>query len=106
MADFQWDAANIKHIVQDYPDRDNSTSEVQSVFDDPYLQVKLSRPGIDGEERFQAVGLSNRFRVCSVVFTIRDEKIRPVTCWPSKTKVRNEYALYVQEKKQETGSRD
>jgi len=106
MADFQWDAANIKHIVQDYPDRDNSTSEVESVFADPYLQVKVSRPGAGGEERFQAVGLSNRFRVCSVVFVIRDGQIRPVTCWPSKAKVRNEYAHYVQEKKQEDGSRD
>ena len=106
MPDFQWDAGNIKHIIQDYPDRDNSTSEVESIFADPYLQTKPSRLGPDGEERFQAVGLSNRFRVCSVVFVIRNGQIRPVTCWPSKAKVRNEYAQYVQEKKQESSGRD
>lgn len=102
--ELQWDAANIKHIIHDYPDRDNSTSEVESVFADPYVQISASKPDRrTGEERFQAVGLSNRFRVCSVVFVFRNEQIRPISCWPSKAKIRNIYAQNVQEKQQEDG---
>ena len=40
---FEWDAANIKHIIHDYPDRDNSTIEVESVFADPYVQISVSK---------------------------------------------------------------
>ena len=106
MSEFQRDAGNIKHIVEDHPDCDNSTSEVESISADTYVQIKPSRPGSDGEEWFQAVGLSNRFRVCPVVFVVRNGQIQFVTCWPSKAKVRNEYAQYVQKKKQESDGRD
>jgi len=106
MPEFQWDAANIKHIIDDYPDRDNSISEVESIFADPYVQTSTSRPDSQtGEQRFQAVGLSNRFRVCSVVFVFRNEQIRPISCWPSKAKVRNIYAQNVQERQQKDGGR-
>jgi len=40
MQEFQWDAGNIKHIIQDYPDRDNSTNEVESIFTDIYAEIK------------------------------------------------------------------
>lgn len=106
MNEFQWDEGNIKHIIQDYPDRDNSISEVESVFADPYALIKFSRLGANREERFQAIGLSNRFRICSVVFVIRNGQIRPVSCWPSKAKIRNEYAQNVKQKRQASGDRD
>lgn len=106
MIEFQWDEGSIKHVIQDYPDRDNSISEVESIFTDPYALSKFSRLGSDGEERFQVVGLSNRFRVCSVVYVIRNGQIRPISCWPSKAKVRNEYAQNVKQKRQASGDRD
>lgn len=106
MIEFQWDEGSIKHVIQDYPDRDNSISEVESVFADPYALIKFSRLGPDGEERFQAVGLSNRFRICSVVYVIRNGQIRPISCWPSKAKVRNEYAQNVKQRQQARGDRD
>ncbi len=106
MTSFQWDEGNLKHIIQDYPDRDNSTGEVESVFADPFVLIKSARASADGEERFQAIGLSNRFRVCSVVFIIRNGQIRPLSCWPSKAKVRNQYAQNVQEKQQKNSGRD
>ncbi len=105
MLEYQWDEGSIKHIIQDYPDRDNSISEVESVFSDPYVLIKFSRLGPDGEERFQAIGLSNRFRVCSVVYVIRSGQIRPISCWPSKAKIRNEYAQNVKQKQQTSGDR-
>jgi len=50
MQEFQWDARNIKHIIQDYPDRDNSTNEVESIFTDTYAEIKMSKSSPDGED--------------------------------------------------------
>ncbi|QJD81018.1 BrnT family toxin [Spirosoma rhododendri] len=103
---FQWDDGNTKHILRDYPERDNSISEVESVFADPFVMIKEVRSSNDGEARFQAVGLSNRFRVCSVVFVVRNSQIRPISCWPSKAKVRNQYAENTEKRKQEASGRN
>lgn len=32
---FQWDTGNTRHIVNDYPERENTTGELESVFFDP-----------------------------------------------------------------------
>ena len=38
---------------------------------------------IDNEERYRAVGLTSGGRLLSVVFTVRDGKLRPITAFPA-----------------------
>ncbi|MCF0050940.1 hypothetical protein LXM25_12780 [Dyadobacter sp. LJ53] len=37
MNQFEWDSHNIRHILEDYPERENTISEVESIFADRYL---------------------------------------------------------------------
>ena len=38
---------------------------------------------IDGEERYRSVGVTNRGRLLSVVWTLREDKVRAVTAFPA-----------------------
>ena len=87
--DFEWDSANsnksqAKHGV--------STVEVESVFE-LKLAVPIGRqvsPPV-AEERHCLVGPSEDGRMISVVFTLREGRVRPVSCRPAS---RKERALY------------
>ena len=53
--------------------------EIESVFADPN---HIERPNKHlGEQRFEAIGLSNRNRLVIVIFTKRNGKTRYVTAW-------------------------
>jgi hypothetical protein len=32
---FEWDMGNLKHVIDDHPERENTVQEVESVFSDP-----------------------------------------------------------------------
>lgn len=93
--EFEWDSGNsskstIKHGV--------STLEVESVF-----QLKLAAPlgrqispAVD-EERLCLVGPSELGRVVSVVFTLRDGRVRPISSRPANKK---ELKLYEEVRKE------
>ena len=91
MLEFQWDSGNIKHVTQDYPERGNTIEEVESVFDDVHLSVLPNRINPNQEARFKAIGISNRGRVLVVVFVVRNELIRPISCWPANQQTRRRY---------------
>ncbi len=96
--EFQWEAGNLKHIMEDYPDRSNSVEEVESVFSDPHFAIKPSRTEADGEPRFQGTGVGLSGTVRSVIFVFRDNKIRPISCWPSNRRARKSYYESIRQK--------
>lgn len=91
MTEFQWDSGNIKHVVYDHPERGNTLEEVESVFTDVHLSVLPNRIDPNQESRFKAIGVSNQGRVLVVVFVVRNDLIRPISCWPANQKTRKRY---------------
>jgi hypothetical protein len=43
MNKFEWDDGNYNHVILDYPERNNSVEEVESIFEDPCLFVKINK---------------------------------------------------------------
>lgn len=46
---------------------------------------------VDGEDRWTAVGTTGALRVLIVVFTVRGEKVRPITGWNADRRTKKEY---------------
>lgn len=97
MIEFQWDSGNIKHIIQDYPERGNTIEEVESVFADPHFQPFPDRVDSRGEQQYSGVGVSNQNRVLYVAFSIRNDQIRPFSCRLASRKSRIQYAQNTQQ---------
>lgn len=79
---FDWDEENIAHLV------------LHQIEPAEAEQVILNRP-IDlgsslrnGEERTVQVGETDAGRVLQVVSTMRDAKVRVITAWPAKDRIR------------------
>jgi uncharacterized DUF497 family protein len=90
MIEVEWDSHNMRHILDDYPERGNSIIEIESIFSDPFLIIELG--ATKGEEhRFTAIGLGNKARIIVVIYTISDEKIRPISCWPANRQTKRLY---------------
>lgn len=92
MPEFQWDAANIGHVIDQYPLRANSIEEVESIFADPNFSPNPDRVDSRGEQQYSGVGLSNQNRLLFVAFSYRNGQIRPISCRPAGRKSRNQYA--------------
>ena len=92
MPEFQWDAANIGHVIDQYPLRANSIEEVESIFADPNFSPSPDRVDSRGEQQYSGVGLSNQNRLLFVAFSYRNGQIRPISCRPAGRKSRNQYA--------------
>ena len=72
-AEFDWDAANLSHIAEHGVTPEEAVQVLQN---DP---VDLDYQAVEGEERWVAVGVTNRGRFLVVVWTIRGLTIRVVT---------------------------
>jgi len=59
MIDFEWDDGNIKHIIKDHPERENTIEEVESIFHDPHFIIAFNRTDENGEERYSGVGVGS-----------------------------------------------
>lgn len=92
MLEFQWDDANQKHVVEQYPLRANTVQEVESIFDDTCFRAIPDRVDSRGEQQYNGVGLSNQNRLLFVAFSIRNNQIKPISCRPASRKERNRYA--------------
>jgi uncharacterized DUF497 family protein len=107
---FQWDAGNIRHVINEYPERGNTIDEIESLFSDSTFVPRPDRIDSRGEQQYNAVGRSNQNRLLYVVFSVRNNEIRPISCRPASQKERNRYAQITQETDQEgdseNGSRD
>jgi len=97
MIEFQWDMGNENHIIDHYPLRANTIEEVESLFYDPTPLALRDPEHSDKEERFKLVARSNQNRILLVVYVIRNNQIRPISCRPANQKERERYAQIAQE---------
>jgi uncharacterized DUF497 family protein len=82
---FNWDAENVDHIAR----HDVTPQEIEEVFnDDPEYALNYTK---DGEERFQAFGVTVQGRYLTVAYTEREAMIRPITVWDMNRKERKNY---------------
>ena len=87
--EFEWDSGNSNKSSQKHG---VGTEDVESVFD-LKLATPLGRqfsPPIDGE-RLCIVGPSFEGRLISVVFTLRDGRVRPISARPASKKEQKLY---------------
>lgn len=87
--DFEWDHGNLRKSKDKH---DVSPEEIESVFD-LKLGVPIGRqilPVVD-EERLNIVGPSVDGRMISVVFTMRDGRVRPISGRDASRKERKLY---------------
>ena len=77
--EFDWDDGNITHLAAH---RVTPTELEQVLNNDP---LDLDYELIDNEERYRAVGLTSGGRLLSVVFMVRDGRVRGVTAFPAST---------------------
>jgi uncharacterized DUF497 family protein len=82
---FDWDEANLSHIAE----HGVSPAEAeQAVLNEPVdLELQLR----SGEERTVQVGETDAGRILVVVTILRDGKVRVVTAFPAKKKIREFY---------------
>lgn len=88
---FIWDAANttklwVKHGVRPY--------EVEEAFTDQQAIIAPDTPHSVVEDRYMLLGKSRKHRVLSIIFTIREGRIRPIS---ARTANREEVAVYEEE---------
>jgi uncharacterized protein len=88
--EFDWDESNLRHLARH---RISRAEFEQAMTNDP---VFLDFSDESGEARWYAVGATDRLRVLYLVFTIRDERTRPITAWDAS---RNLQEAYFQSKK-------
>lgn len=70
-----WDAQNIGHLARHRIE----PSEVEQVFrNDPLIR---GHEVVDSEDRWTSVGATSALRILVPVFTVRNERIRPITGW-------------------------
>jgi uncharacterized DUF497 family protein len=75
--EFDWDDENKKHLAA----HKVAPAEFEQLLNNQPLD--LAYEGIDSEERYRSVGLTDRGRLLSGVWTIRNGKIRAITAFPA-----------------------
>lgn len=88
---FEWDMGNIDHIINGHPERGNTVEEVESVFSDPNLIISANKIDEHGEQRYSGLGVGNDKDEKFVIFVLRNNKIRPVSCRRANKKERIKY---------------
>ncbi len=75
--EFDWDAENKKHLAA----HNVAPAEFEQLLDNGPLDVAYEV--VNTEERYRSVGLTNRGRLLSAAWTIRNGKIRAITAFPA-----------------------
>ena len=90
---FDWDFANVHKSLK----RHNvSTVECEQVFfNEPFLIYEDAEHSIN-ELRYYSLGVTNQYRHLTIIFTIREQKIRPLSARPM---TKNEVKSYENIKK-------
>jgi uncharacterized protein len=83
--EYVWDQANIGHIARHRV----KPGEVEQVLTNDPLEIDFEVIG--GEQRWTSVGHTNALRVLLVIWTVRNQSIRPVTAYPVTKRTAREY---------------
>ncbi len=85
MLEFEFDTGNLRKLAVVKILRGIDLEEILSVFEDENKDVYPAKSGMrSSEQRFMVVGRSARERILSVIFTMRNNKIRPFNAWQTK----------------------
>ena len=88
---FEWDAGNTD---KNWEQHRVSRGECEQVFFNRPIRIAADLKHSDQEERFAALGQTSSGRLLTLVFTIRDERIRIIS---ARSMSRRERSLYEQE---------
>ena len=83
--EFDWDASNLSHLARHGISREEFE---QAMTHDPLF---LDLDDGSGEERWYALGATDRLRVLFLVFTFRGVRLRPITGWNAGKRMREAY---------------
>ncbi len=86
MIEFEYDEGNLSKFQKvKISGRNISLNELESIFEDSFCITDYSYPdSLTFEERFITFGMSNQNRILTVIYVIRDGKIRPFNVWETK----------------------
>ena len=83
--EFDWDSANLRHLANHGITRSEFE---QAMVHDPII---IDFADETGEERWCALGATDRLRVLFLVFAYRQERIRPITGWDAGKRLHDLY---------------
>ncbi len=89
---FDWDLHNVAHVARHRVD----PAEVEETVERPHVIIPAEDVG--GEKRWKLFGTSAAGRYLVVVFSIRDERLRPVTAHTMNRRERKIYAPEISKK--------
>ena len=75
--EFDWDDDNHSHLAQ----HQVSPGEFEQLLNNDPVDVDYGL--VNDEERFRSVGLTDQGRLLSVVWTVRNGKVRAITAFPA-----------------------
>ncbi len=75
--EFDWDEGNTTHLAA----HQVTPAEFEQVLNNDPLD--LDYESVDNEDRYRAVGLTDGGRLLSVVFMVRNGKVRGITAFPA-----------------------
>jgi uncharacterized DUF497 family protein len=75
--EFDWDAANTKHLAT----HKVTAREFESLMRNSPLD--LAYQVVDGEERYRSAGMTDSGRLLVAIWTLRDGKVRAITAFPA-----------------------
>ena len=83
--EFDWDDENKKHLDA----HKVAPAEFEQLLNNNPIDLNFEL--IDNEERYRSVGLTNGGRFLSVVWTIRNGKVRAITAFPASVSERKAF---------------
>lgn len=84
---FEWDKGNLEHIKK----RGVDYKEAEQVFFNKPFLVNVDEEHSQLEKRFQALGQTGKGRLIYIAFTLRKNKIRPISVRDQSKKERKEF---------------
>jgi uncharacterized protein len=86
---FEWDEGNLKHIKK----HKVQAEECEEIFfNKPLIINKDKEHSTKSERRFRVYGITNKERCLSLIYTIRNKKIRVIACRDQSRKERKEFS--------------
>jgi uncharacterized protein len=83
--ELDWDRANIEHVAR----HSITPEEIEQIFANNPVDIDFAT--VNDEHRWTIIGHTNAARFFFVVFTMRDDIIRPVTAFKASKRFRDEY---------------
>ena len=79
---FEWDRDNVSHLRH----HQIKPAEAEELFRN-YPAIK-GHEVVEGEDRWTAVGATLSLRVLVLIFTVRNDRVRVITCWDADKRTR------------------